>query len=127
MRFSKRGYHWRWVQGTGCSPGCVQTFTISRMPSRQTIAEALALIFDGIARLKKAFPNRAFTIDGRLVGDIGDIIAALEYDVVLHEVSQPDHDAVTPDGRSVQIKATFERLAHVQDRSRLLPRLQIVS
>jgi len=97
------------------------------MPSRQTIAEALALIFDGIARLKKAFPNRAFTIDGRLVGDIGDIIAALEYDVVLHDVSQPDHDAVTPDGRSVQIKATFERLAHVQDRSRLLPRLQIVS
>jgi hypothetical protein len=57
--------------------------------------------------LKLAFPNRAFTIDGRLVGDVGEVIAALEYDVTLREVSQPDHDATTPDGRSVQIKATF--------------------
>jgi len=78
------------------------------MPCRQTIAEALTLIFDGIARLKKAFPNREFTIDGRLVGDIGEVIAALEYDVVLHEVSQPDHDATTPNGRRLQIKATFK-------------------
>lgn len=78
------------------------------MPHRQTIAEALALIFDGITRLKKAFPNREFTIDGRLVGDIGEVIAALEYDVVLHEVSQPDHDATTPTGRKIQIKATFK-------------------
>jgi hypothetical protein len=78
------------------------------MPGRQTIAEALALIFDGIALLKKAFPNREFTIDGRLVGDIGEIIAALEYDVVLHDASQPDHDATTPNGRRLQIKATFK-------------------
>jgi hypothetical protein len=78
------------------------------MPCRQTIAEALALIFDGIARLKKAFPNREFTIDGRLVGDIGEVIAALEYDVVLDEGSQPDHDATTPNGRRLQIKATFK-------------------
>jgi hypothetical protein len=78
------------------------------MPTHQTITEALTLIFDGIARLKKAFPNRQFTIDGRLVGDIGEIIAALEYDVVLHEVSQRDHDAATPNGRRLQIKATFK-------------------
>jgi hypothetical protein len=78
------------------------------MPCRETIAEALALIFDGIARLKKAFPNREFTIDGRLVGDVGEVIAALEYDAVLYEVSQPDHDATTPNGRRLQIKATFK-------------------
>jgi hypothetical protein len=78
------------------------------MPTHQTIVQALNLIFEGIARLKKAFPNRQFTIDGRLVGDIGEIIAALEYDVVLHEVSQPDHDATTPNGRRLQIKATFK-------------------
>lgn len=75
---------------------------------RQTITEALALIFEGIARLKKAFPNRAFTIDGRLVGDIGEVIAALEYDVVLDDVCRPDHDATTPNGRRVQIKGTFK-------------------
>ena len=33
---------------------------------------------------------------------------ALEYDVVLHDVSQPTHDGVTRDGRNVQIKATFK-------------------
>ena len=44
----------------------------------QSIAEALRLISEGIQHLKRAFPNRKFTIDGRLVGDIGEIIAALE-------------------------------------------------
>lgn len=74
----------------------------------QSIAEALHLISEGIQHLKRAFPNRKFTIDGRLVGDIGEIIAALEYDVNLHEVSQPKHDGQTSDGRNVQIKATFK-------------------
>ncbi len=72
------------------------------------ISEALRLIFQGIEQLKETFPNRAFTIDGRLVGDVGEVIAALEYDVVLHEVSQPNHDAATSDGCNVQIKATFK-------------------
>jgi hypothetical protein len=78
------------------------------MSTHQTIVEALKLIFDGIASLKEAFPNREFTIDGRLVGDIGEVIAALQYDVVLDEVCQPDHDATLPNGRRVQIKATFK-------------------
>jgi hypothetical protein len=76
---------------------------------RQAITEGLALIFQGIARLREAFPNRAFTIDGRLVGDLGEVIAGLEYDVDLDDVSRPDHDARTGDGRrQVQIKATFK-------------------
>ena len=76
--------------------------------SQDAITDALKMIFDAIERLKEAFPNRAFTIDGRLVGDVGEVIAALEYDLVLHEVSQPTHDATTSDGRNVQIKATFK-------------------
>ena len=74
----------------------------------EAIAKALGLISEGIKHLKQAFPNRNFTIDGRLVGDIGEIIAALEYDVKLHEVSQPKHDGQTSDRRNVQIKATFK-------------------
>lgn len=72
------------------------------------IKAALRLIFQAIQQLKEAFPNRGFTIDGRLVGDIGEVIAALEYDIVLHDISQPRHDATTSDGRNVQIKATFK-------------------
>ena len=75
---------------------------------KRAITEGLSLIFQGVARLQEAFPARAFTIDGRLVGDIGEVIAALEYEVDLDPVSQPDHDASTPDGRLVQIKATFK-------------------
>src|SRR5579872_4983088 len=75
---------------------------------RQAIHNALRLIFEAIERLKTAFPNRSFSIDGRLVGDIGEVIAALEYDVVLDAVIQPSHDATTSDGRKVQIKATFQ-------------------
>lgn len=77
--------------------------------TRAAITEGLRLIFQGIGHLEEAFPHRAFTIDGRLVGDVGEVIAALEYDVVLHDVSQAKHDAVTSDGRrNVQIKATFK-------------------
>jgi len=76
--------------------------------SRQAISDALRLIFEAIEQLKSAFPKRAFTIDGRLVGDVGEVIAALEYDIVLHDVSQPTYDATTSDGRHVQIKATFK-------------------
>ena len=74
----------------------------------QTIKEALTLIFQGIERLHEAFPSRAFTIDGRLVGDIGEVIAELEYDLTLDEVSVRDHDAQMRNGRRVQIKATFK-------------------
>ncbi len=76
--------------------------------SQHAIKDALKSIFEAIERLKAAFPNRAFTIDGRLVGDVGEVIAALEYDLVFHDVSQPIHDATTLDGRNVQIKATFK-------------------
>ena len=76
--------------------------------AQTTIEEALTSIFRGIERLQEAFPSRRFTIDGRLVGDIGEVIAQLEYDLTLDKVSVPDHDARMPDGRRVQIKATFK-------------------
>lgn len=76
--------------------------------SRSEITSSLAQIFAGIGRLKAAFPQRAFTIDGRLVGDIGEVIAAIEYDLTLDTVQRPRHDARTSEGRDVQIKATFK-------------------
>ncbi len=76
--------------------------------TKATIADSLALIFAGIEKLRETFPHRAFTIDGRLVGDIGEIIAEIDYDLVLDDVQRPGHDAVTRDGREVQIKATFK-------------------
>jgi hypothetical protein len=78
------------------------------MAVHQSIAEGLSWIFRGIEALKAAFPDRKFTIDGRLVGDIGEIIANLEYDLILDGISRPSYDAKTVDGRDMQIKATFK-------------------
>jgi len=78
------------------------------LPTQNEIRKALTFIFEGISHLRESFPEREFTIDGRLVGDIGEVIAALVYDIDLDEVSQPDHDGTTSDGRRVQIKATFQ-------------------
>ena len=78
------------------------------MTAQTTIKKALTSIFRGIELLHEAFPRRAFTIDGRLVGDIGEVIAELKYELTLDEVSVPDHDAQMHDGRRVQIKATFK-------------------
>jgi hypothetical protein len=73
------------------------------------IAIGLKQILEGIAKLQKSFAHRKFTIDGRLVGDIGEIIAAAEFDIKLDDVSRSRHDGMTTDGRQVQIKATFKR------------------
>lgn len=78
------------------------------MSNHRAIADGLQHIFRGIELLKTAFPTRAFTIDGRLVGDIGEVIAALEYDITIDDVSRATHDGVTSDGRLVQVKATFQ-------------------
>ena len=78
------------------------------MSHRTSISEALSLIFQGITKLKELFPQKAFTIDGRLVGDIGEVLATLEYDVMLYPVQTPGHDGITSDGRQVQVKATFQ-------------------
>ena len=78
------------------------------MKAHPTISEALESIFSGIKRLAADFPDRKFTIDGRLVGDIGEVIAALHYDIILDKVARPKHDACCSDGRNVQIKATFK-------------------
>jgi hypothetical protein len=76
--------------------------------STPTFKAALSQIFTGISSLQKEYPNRRFTIDGRLVGDIGEIVAALEFDIELDAISQPLHDGTTSDGRRVQVKATFQ-------------------
>ena len=78
------------------------------MTENAAIADALGLIFGGISQLRRAFPGKLFTIDGRLVGDIGEVIAALEYEIQLYDVLQAGHDGHTSDGRRVQVKATFK-------------------
>jgi hypothetical protein len=61
-----------------------------------------------IAEMQLDFPNKRFTLDGRLVGDIGEIAAAELYAIKLAEGQAQLHDATTIDGRRVQIKVTMK-------------------
>jgi hypothetical protein len=53
------------------------------------------------------YPKKKFTLDGRLVGDIGEILAEELYDLDLLEGMQRLHDACSK-GKMVQIKTTMK-------------------
>lgn len=54
------------------------------MTKKKTTKAALYAIFLGIELLKEGYSNkRSFTIDGRLVGDIGEVIAERDYELEL--------------------------------------------
>jgi len=75
------------------------------------VGDALASIFAGIEKLQACCRDgRRFTIDGRLVGDIGELIAARDFDIRLDPKSGKTHDGcLTQDpARRVQVKATFQ-------------------
>ncbi|AZE48242.1 hypothetical protein C4K04_2569 [Pseudomonas chlororaphis] len=74
---------------------------------QRKIEEALKGLFSAVSMLQEAYPGKPFTLDGRLVGDIGEVVASLAYDLTLNEGLTKQHDAVTRDGRKVQIKTTF--------------------
>lgn len=53
--------------------------------------------------------GKQFTLDGKLVGDIGEVLAAEKYGLDLLGENEPLHDAKEiATGRMVQIKSTFK-------------------
>ena len=74
-----------------------------------TIPEAVKQMLAIVERLCKAYPKKRFTLDGRLVGDIGEVLVEDAYDLTLFEDVKKHHDAECSDGRLVQIKATMKK------------------
>lgn len=70
------------------------------------VAEKLRKIYEITAELETMFPGRHFTPDGHLIGSIGEVLVAHKYDLELMKASYQTHDAITCDGKNVQIKAT---------------------
>ena len=56
--------------------------------------------------LEQTYPGRKFTVDGHLVGSNGEVIVAEHYGLSLLPNSTKTHDAVSKEGKQVQIKAT---------------------
>ncbi|OHD54550.1 MAG: hypothetical protein A2Y33_05095 [Spirochaetes bacterium GWF1_51_8] len=51
---------------------------------------------------------RNFTLDGKLVGDIGEVLAEEHYRISLLPASEEQYDAETEFGKKVQIKTTMK-------------------
>lgn len=73
-----------------------------------TIPEAVKEMLSIVERLCAAYPKKKFTLDGRLVGDLGEVLVEDKYNLKLYEDVKKHHDAECPDGRLVQIKATMK-------------------
>lgn len=63
-------------------------------------------LYDASEGLERLFPGRKFTLDGHLVGSVGEVVAAYIFDLDLNPASTIAHDATTRDGRNVEIKLT---------------------
>ncbi len=73
-----------------------------------SIPDAVKEMLGIVQRLQATFPKKRFTLDGRLVGDIGEVLAEEAYDITLFKELQKHHDGETSDGRLVQVKATMK-------------------
>ena len=80
------------------------------MSQLSQLKKAIIHLYVSVSKLHSAFPDRKFTPDGRMVGDIGEAIAALEFNVILDEKSKKHWDGhrvgLTGKERKVQIKTT---------------------
>lgn len=57
--------------------------------------------------------KRGFPLDGRLVGDIGEVLAATKYGIELYPENNAIHDGhELATGRKVQIKASFKNYCY---------------
>ena len=63
-------------------------------------------LFQIIDELRSKYPEKRFTLDGDLLGDLGEVYAEEHYSLHLLRGSNETHDAITEDGKLVQIKIT---------------------
>ncbi|MBU4298968.1 hypothetical protein KKB43_00595 [Patescibacteria group bacterium] len=74
------------------------------------LKKAIIDLYKSVFKLQSAFPGRKFTPDGRMVGDIGEAIAALEFGVILDKKIKKHWDGHRVDSmgieRKIQIKTT---------------------
>ena len=71
-----------------------------------TLSNKIKELYKITNELEKEYPGRKFTVDGHLVGSIGEVIVAEHYGLTLLPNSTKTHDAYSKDEKFVQIKAT---------------------
>ena len=74
------------------------------MEIHRAIKELLVIV----EALHERYPKKQFTLDGRLVGDLGEILVEQDYELELFDVLEKHYDGITPDGKKVEIKTTMK-------------------
>ena len=78
------------------------SYTAEKM---EGIKDKVKQLIEIVKELEKDFPGRHFTLDGHLVGSIGEVMASYYYGIGLYAASAVAHDGEI-DGKQVQIKIT---------------------
>ena len=76
------------------------TYTSEKM---DLVKQQIQKLIDIVKELEAQFPGRHFTLDGHLVGSIGEVMAAYYYGIELFTASTEIHDGEV-EGKKVQIK-----------------------
>jgi hypothetical protein len=71
--------------------------------------EEIVSLLKIVKKMQNDYPKKKFTLDGRLVGDIGEILAAEKYDFKLYDEMIERYDGETEDGKKIQVKATMKK------------------
>ena len=79
----------------------------------RNIGAAIKKLYAARNELRQAFPKLDFTLDGNLIGDIGEAIAMHDYRLIPLGKGAKQHDFKTRTGKMVQVKATQQTKAGV--------------
>ncbi len=74
--------------------------------TKEEIRQAVKALQTARTRLSERFKDWKFTLDGNLVGDIGEAYAFAHFDLTKIGTGTKDHDFVASDGKLVQVKMT---------------------
>lgn len=91
------------------------------------LSEKIKELYRITQELEKVYPGRRFTPDGHLVGSIGEVIVAENYGLTLLPNSTKTHDAVSKDGKNIQIKATQKSSISISSEPEYLIAIKILS
>ena len=95
------------------------------MKNTDSIAQKIRELYAITTELESLYPGRKFTIDGHLVGSIGEVLVSERYGLTLLPNSTQTHDGEAKDGRLVQIKATQTKRIAISSEPDFLIAIQI--
>ena len=94
---------------------------------RVKLPRTVRKLYEAVEELKQAYPGRHFTLDGHLVGSIGEVVAREAFGFELLPASAPGHDAICSKRGNVQVKITAGRSVALRSTCDHLIVLRIVS